>query len=106
MCILQHAARHVWHEPVCGFTDYAADFCNQLAVRPSELWLTALTWLDDDERLSFLSELRLSVGLSAASNVAQRFSHALVDLFYAVWDKSEEAVFATETDPTRLRWLK
>ena len=87
------------------FTDYAADFYNQLAVRPSELWLTALTWLDD-ERLSCLSELRLSFGLSAASNVAQRFAHALVDLFYAEWDKSEETVFATETDLTRLRWLK
>ena len=105
LTVLLHAARHVYREPIGGFTDDAANYFNQIALRPSERWKSNFVWRGADGALVIVSEMRLGFGLSASSNIAQRFSDAIIGVFRRRFDAEEDELFALETDPARVAWL-
>ena len=112
LAILRRAAEFL-DEPIYVFGDDAKDYFNQLGVSSSELWKLGLVLLEHQgdltdapssgSRLIFISEKRLVFGTHRASNVAQRFSYAILDLFRDAVDEAESQV----EQPARLReWLK
>ena len=112
MAILRRAAEFL-DEPIYVFGDDAKDYFNQLGVSSSELWKLGLVLLEHQgdltdapssgSRLIFISEKRLGFGTHGASNVAQRFSYAILDLFRDAVDEAESQV----EQPARLQeWLK
>ena len=42
--ILRHAALHVFHEPLSGWTDDVADYFNHIPIATSEYWVSCLLW--------------------------------------------------------------
>jgi hypothetical protein len=97
--ILMHATKNVWHGPIAAATGDVSDYFNQLALRPSELWLSNFVWRGDDGTVGIASETQLGFGLVASSNIAQRFSDATLDIFRRRFDAEETALFDAETDP-------
>ena len=80
-------------EPIYVMGDDAKDYFNQLAMATPELPKLNIVFLDDavpadlPPRLRFISELRLGFGTHGASNIAQRFSDALLHLFREDMDR-------------------
>ena len=100
------------------------DHFNQLAMAPSELHklgvvflsrsaaeareatpATPQPWLEGQESLNFISERRLGFGTHGASNIAQRFSDALLDLFRETMDAAEFP-YVAEAQGAERKWLK
>ena len=121
-------AGHLLGEPTYGFEDDAKDYFNQLVMAPSELHKVGTIFLaePDDlarprgpppstaasterlpgaDQLIFVSEKRLGFGTHGASNIAQRFSDALV-----VWYREDMDVADAEARPSagarELAWLQ
>jgi hypothetical protein len=89
---------------VCGCDDAASCF-NQYALRPPDLRLSSLVWISDDRAVSIVNEARLGFGLSARSNVSQRFSEELLVIVRCRFDAEEAALFSLETDPVLIARL-
>jgi len=88
LSILLAAARQL-EEPLYVFGDDAKDYFNQLAMASEEWWKFGVVFLHADDlaaprsasdRLFFVSERRIGFGASPSSNIAQRFSEALLHL--------------------------
>ena len=111
-------AGHLLGEPTYGFEDDAKDYFNQLVMAPSELHKVGTVFLAEPsdlatsterpsgaDRLVFVSEKRLGFGTHGASNIAQRFSDALV-----VWYREDMDVADAEARATagarELSWLQ
>lgn len=121
-------AGHLIGEPTYGFEDDAKDYFNQLVMAPSELHKVGTIFLAEPndlarphgpppssaasterppgaDQLIFVSEKRLGFGTHGASNLAQRFSDALV-----VWYREDMDVADAEARPSasarELAWLQ
>ena len=94
-------------EPVFCVTDDFADFFNQLALRPSELWKACLITIPFDPQRNtaavFVSEQVLGFGLSPASNIAQRWAYAIMHLLTVKMDESE-ALFPPKPGSPLQKW--
>ena len=124
LAILKRAGR-LLDQPVYGFGDDAKDYFNQLAMAECELHKLGIIFLAEPgdlttmapvgspfednsaEQLVFISELRLGFGTHGASNLAQRFSEALLHLFRTDMDAADAASFDNHGDPNSAmsRWL-
>ena len=121
-------AGHLLGEPTYGFEDDAKDYFNQLAMAPSELHKVGTVFLaepgdlahpvgppassatasgpaPEGDQLIFVSEKRLGFGTHGASNIAQRFSDALVVWYREDMDAADAAARATAS-PQELAWLQ
>ena len=121
-------AGHRMAEPTYGFEDDAKDYFNQLAMAPSELHKVGTVFLAEPGDLSppagppssssgaprqssgadhlvFVSERRLGFGTHGASNIAQRFSDALVVWYREDMDTADAEARAT-AGPRELEWLQ
>lgn len=87
MAVLKRAA-DLLGEPVYIFGDDVKDFFNQLAIAEADLPKLGIVFLRGDELL-FVSERRLGFGTHGASNIAQRFSEALLSLFRRDMDRAD-----------------
>ena len=89
------------------FSDDLKDFFRQLALHPSELWLSAFLWLDEEDETEFIVEERLGFGQSHASNIAQRFSNAAVAIFHKEFQKADEPYLLEDCrkHPALLQWV-
>ena len=120
IAILRRAAERLGL-PIYIFGDDAKDFFNQLAMSTSELHKLGIVFLahegelDESDllphsaeaegvRLVFVSEKRLGFGTHGASNIAQRFSNALLDLYRDDLDDAE-AVAQQDASPELRAWL-
>ena len=109
LAILKRAA-WLLGEPVYVFGDDFKDYFNQLAMAECELHKLGIVFLRDGDdlgsaaesahvpateagQLIFISELRLGFGTHGASNIAQRFSDALLHLFREDMDAAEAPIF-------------
>ena len=111
LSILLAAARQL-EEPLYVFGDDAKDYFNQLAMASEEWWKFGVVFLHADdlaaprsanERLFFVSERRIGFGASPSSNIAQRFSEALLHLLREDMDAAE-ASMAPDMRPSAERW--
>ena len=115
MAVLRRAA-HVLGEPIYIFGDDVANYFNQLAMAPSELWKLGVVFLRQgeslepppryaasagDARLIFVSEKRLGFGTHGASNLCQRWANAKLDLYR---DEMDEAESQETPTPAAKRW--
>jgi hypothetical protein len=103
--LLLQAAREL-AEPIFVWVEDAAFYFNQFAYAPEELWKSNLIVsarledLDSDEQefdpgaLVFVSERRLGFGSYASSNIAQRFSNAVVGWTMEEFDRLEQEALA------------
>lgn len=88
-------------EPIFVWVEDAAYYFNQLGYAPEELWKSNLvvgarpddlTWEGqplEEGKATFVSESRLGFGSFASSNLAQRFSNALVEWTLERFDELE-----------------
>ena len=111
LSILLAAARQL-DEPLYIFGDDAKDYFNQLAIASEDWWKLGVVFIHADdvtaprsagERLFFVSERRLGFGARPSSNIAQRFSEALLHLLREDMDAVEAAV-PRDTRPSAVRW--
>ena len=111
LSILLAAARQL-DEPLYIFGDDAKDYFNQLAIASEDWWKLGVVFIHADdvanprpasERLFFVSERRLGFGARPSSNIAQRFSEALLHLLREDMDAAEAAV-PPDTRPAAERW--
>ena len=115
------AAAHLMGEPVYLFGDDAKDYFNQLAMAPEAWWQLGIVFLSPAElesrlytngfaeqpgRLFFISERRLGFGVMPSSNIAQRFSEALLHLFRIEMDREEAEIAAKDRRPSYLEWRR
>ena len=105
LAVLQFAAR-VFGEELVGFVTDFKDYFNQFPVSTKYLWANIVHWRDllgigGEDLGCFVSEHRLGFGMSASSNICQRFAHALAEIFRVAFDREEEELFAAETDELR-----
>jgi len=111
IAVLRRAAE-VLSEPIYIFGDDAKDYFNQLAMATSELWKLNVVFLAEADDLEgvkagdlvFISEMRLGFGTHGASNIAQRFSDALLAIFRDGMDEAEQAAAGSPSPPMR-GWL-
>ena len=111
IAVLRRAAE-VLSEPIYIFGDDAKDYFNQLAMATSELWKLNVVFLAEADDLEgveagdlvFISEMRLGFGTHGASNIAQRFSDALLAIFRDGMDEAEQAAAGNPSPPMR-GWL-
>ena len=122
LAILKRAAQ-ILGVPVYIFGDDARDYFNQLAMAECELHKVNIVFLSeegdvlardadtsaavptlDGVRLIFVSELRLGFGTHGASNIAQRFSEALLSMFREDMDR-EELPFFEQPSTALQHWL-
>ena len=86
-------------EPIYIIGDDAKDYFNQLPVAIPELWKLGVVFLAESSDhedaqagdLVFISEKRLGFGTHGASNTAQRFSNAILEMFRDNMDEAEAA---------------
>jgi hypothetical protein len=114
MAILLRASL-ILNEPIFVWVEDAAFYFNQFGYAPEELWKSNLVVnarLDDVARdgspfqpgqLVFISEKRLGFGSYASSNIAQRFSNALVGWTLQEFDVLEDQARHSGDDP---RWTR
>ena len=114
LAVLRRAAE-VLGEPIYVIGDDAKDYFNQLGMATSELWKLNIAFLAEagdleentagtgQSQLLFISEKRLGFGTHGASNVAQRFSYALLDMFRDAMDEAE-ATAEDESTPAAVQW--
>ena len=115
------AAAHLLGEPIYLFGDDAKDYFNQLAMAPETWWQLGIVFLSPAElearlhtngfeaqpgRLFFISERRLGFGVMPSSNIAQRFSEALLHLFRIEMDREEATIAANDHRPTYAEWRR
>ena len=119
--ILRHAALHVFHEPLSGWTDDVADYFNHIPIATSEYWVSCLLWSfhsakSDDtgwtsglfgfhsgletSPVTIVSEHRLGFGVSLSSNIGQLFAEAFLDSFRRSFDAEENVLFDATLDPS------
>ena len=124
LAILKRAAQFLG-EPVYIIGDDFKDYFNQLAMAESELHKLGIVFLRegdehdglldgvtgspfvpvvDSGQLVFISERRLGFGTHGASNIAQRFSDALLYLFREDMDAAD-APFFDAPSPQMQAWL-
>ena len=130
IAILRRAST-LLNEPIYLFGDDAKDHFNQLAMAPSELHKLGIVFVagpddvpqrdyrasddvtsrfkhlpqHDSARLVFVSELRLGFGTHGASNIAQRFSEALLAMFREDMDAADEPFMRRGLSDPLDRWL-
>ena len=111
LSILLAAARHL-EEPLYIFGDDAKDYFNQLAIASEDWWKFGVVFIHADEitaprsageRLFFVSERRLGFGARPSSNIAQRFSEALLHLLREDMDAAE-GMLPVDARPSAERW--
>ena len=111
LSILLAAARHL-EEPLYIFGDDAKDYFNQLAIASEDWWKFGVVFIHADdiaaprsagERIFFVSERRLGFGARPSSNIAQRFSEALLHLLREDMDAAEAAE-PEDLRPSAERW--
>ena len=109
------AAGKAMGQPVYLFGDDAADHFNQLFCSSEEWWLLGVTFVSPSQlrrtlangfsgapgAIFFVSERRLGFGMTPSSNIAQRFSEALLHIFRQRMDAAEEKA---PTTPAELQW--
>ena len=115
------AAGQLLGEPVILLGDDAKDYFNQLAMAPeawNQLGIVFLTPSELEEhaytndfqpragQIFFVSERRLGFGMVPSSNIAQRFSEALLFLFRAKMDEEEEAIARADERPAYAEWRR
>ncbi|KAL3926769.1 MAG: hypothetical protein SGPRY_003147, partial [Prymnesium sp.] len=115
-----HAAAML-DEDIYVFGDDAKDYFNQMAMAVSELWKLNFVFLarkgdrspsgeelqppEGMSRLLHIAELRLGFGTHGASNIAQRWSDALLELFRDAMDElEEEALRSSQSSPWK-EWI-
>ena len=116
IAVLRRAAK-LLGEPMYLFSDDAADYFNQLAMHPSEWPLLGIAFIRDEEELLssvdvhhgdaelfFISERRLGFGTHPASNVAQRFSDAILHLYRIDMDAADAPHLAADQRPAHIEW--
>ena len=118
LAVLKRAG-YIFNVPVYGYGDDARDYFNQLAMAECELHKLGIVFLAEpgdlsdlppvgapfaSDQLIFISELRLGFGTHGASNLAQRFSEALLHLFRLDMDAAEGPFFDGPT-PAMRQWL-
>ena len=124
LAILKRASQMLG-EPVYVIGDDFKDYFNQLAMAESELHKLNIVFLREpsehdslldglhgsahvpftsDGQLLFISERRLGFGTHGASNIAQRFSDALLHLFREDMDAAD-APFFDQPSPAMSEWL-
>ena len=105
--------------PLYSFDDDVADHFNQMGIATSDLHKLMIIFLADEGELArrgvwdtpagpqllFVSEKRLGFGTHGASNIAQRFSDFLLDLFREEMDRLETEARAS-VSPTERDWLE
>jgi ribA/ribD-fused uncharacterized protein len=82
--------------PVVPWTDDLRDFFNQLKLHPSQLWMMCFPWTDLDDptgSLHTIVETVVGFGHVFASNIAQRFSNAVTQIFLLEFDKMDAPFF-------------
>ena len=112
------AASRLLDEPIYIFGDDAKDYFNQLAIASEDWWKlgvvflhaqTALTAQDlprpPEARLFFISERRLGFGARPSSNIAQRFSEALLFILRQDMD-AEELALPVDSRPSAAEWRR
>jgi len=109
LAILRFAAS-VFKEELVGFVTDFKDYFNQFPVRAKYLWANIVHWrsllgISGEDLGCFVSELRLGFGMSASSNICQRFAHALAEIFRVAFDREEDELFTAETDPVRREFV-
>lgn len=104
------------NEPIIILVSDAAYYFNQFAYAPEELWKSTLVVgsrrgdVDtagnafEPHRPVFISEHRLGFGSFASSNLAQRFSNALVGWTYDKFDQLEERAYASSHSTEWTQW--
>ena len=111
LSILLATARHL-DEPLYVFGDDAKDYFNQLAIASEDWWKLGIVFLHTDEmsnprpvgeRLFFVSERRLGFGASPSSNIAQRFSEAILSMMREDMDLAEQQAPPDER-PKAVAW--
>jgi len=111
LSILLAAARRL-EEPLYIFGDDAKDYFNQLAIASEDWWKFGVVFIHADEitaprsageRLFFVSERRLGFGARPSSNIAQRFSEALLHLLREDMDAAE-GMLPVDARPSAERW--
>ena len=111
LSILLAAARHL-DEPIYVFGDDAKDYFNQLAIASEDWWKLGVVFIHADdvaaprpahERLFFVSERRLGFGARPSSNIAQRFSEALLHFLREDMDAAEADV-PFDVRPSAASW--
>jgi hypothetical protein len=105
VAILRDAAE-IWGEPVYQFSHDFQSFFNQLVTRPSEQFKSCFHWLDNEGAPAWVAEYVLGFGAMPSSGIAQRFSHAILWLVARDFDAEEALIFAAETDPRRVAYLR
>mmetsp|Transcript_31495 Transcript_31495/g.101113 ORF Transcript_31495/g.101113 Transcript_31495/m.101113 type:complete len:266 (+) Transcript_31495:1639-2436(+) len=93
---------------VMSLTDDSSDFFNQIPLAPCEWWKTTAFWRSWSATASWMFLIALSVGfgISAASNVAQRFSGGIRFLILREMDRLErEFVAAFGLTPGERDWI-
>jgi site-specific DNA-cytosine methylase len=98
---------------LCGlvlymFSDDLKDFFRQFAIHPSELWMLPFLWLGADGEEEFIVEERMGFGLAHASNVAQRFSNAVIQIFKKEFEKVDRPYLEADCrkHPLLRQWLE
>ena len=122
VAVLRRAASRLG-EPIYIFGDDAKDYFNQLAIAAPDLYKLGIVFLAHDgelpaepqvgphvptlegQRLLFISEKRLGFGTHGASNIAQRLSNALLDMFRDRLDELEEAARGDESSAALEEYL-
>ena len=104
-------ASEVLGEPLYIFTDDAKDYFSQLALAPEERWKLNVVFLQgaidqapptlpvSEHRVTFVSERVLGFGCHAASNIAQRFSDALLHIYRRRMRLAEAPYLCEGCDP-------
>lgn len=116
LAVLNSSAAFVLGESLLYIFGYdVKDSFNQLVIATLELWKLGIIFLRRPKDLlehsssspfgeyAICSQLRLGIGTHGASNVAQRFSNALVHRFQDIMDEAEEASPHTSRHEARLR---
>jgi len=122
MGILRRAA-HMLKTAIFSWGDDAKDYFTQLAmagcdlhklnivflVQASDEWPEGSiksSWVErDGNRLFFVTELRLGFGTHGASNIAQRFSEALLAMFRQDMDQNDAEFNKRGLSPELDQWL-
>ena len=115
------AAASLLGEPVYLFGDDAKDYFSQLAMAPESWWHLGIVFLSPQQleeraysnsfqpeagKIFFVSERRLGFGVMPSSNIAQRFSEALLHLFRKHMDREEAAIAARDSRPAYAEWQR
>ena len=99
--------------PLLSFGDDMADQFMQIGISPRNYFYCCFQWLnlEEPDELSFVAELRMTYGYSAASNIAQRFVDAVLALFRKRFNVGQATEFERleqelNYDDPRTRWIR